>query len=1197
MKWTSFQREAIEYSGENILLAAAAGSGKTAVLVQRIIEHISDAEKKININELLVLTFTDAAAREMREKIAGEIERALEQNPNDEHLQKQRLLIHSANISTIHSFCMNILKSNIHLTDLPVNFSLISETENKILLAEALDDVLERFYGRINRDPSVAALVMGYGGIKNDKALRDTVLGLFHFSKSMAYPARWLNEAVREYRAVAERGSLDGSGWQKKLEEIVANAESDILDIYNDILTEIDERLMPTHPYAAFFADEASSIRLCFEHAKGKSYGDAREAILGFGFERMASGVRKAEGEIAAAQDRIKALRELAKNIAEDLQKLFKADEDELIKRITMTYPVLRTLKNIVLMLDRSYTRRKREKSFLDFNDLEHETLMLLAGKDKAPTNAALRLREKYKEILIDEYQDTNNIQDELFKILSKNDRNIFMVGDLKQSIYTFRNAVPKLFSDKYYDYEKENGNGHLIRLFKNFRSRRQVVDAVNFIFSCIMSLDVGDVSYTEDEYLIQGAEYPCADNETEFKTEFHLICSNAPAEAGTEPLDKNALEAYVAAKRIRDMIDAGMQIFDKSLKTMRPIEYRDIVVLMRNTKTPAPIFEMVFEECHIPVYTEVGRSYLSSPEVQTVLAFLQIIDNPRQDIPLIAVMRSPIWGFSAEDLAKMRVSMRKGQFFDAVEYAAASGNKAAADFLAELDILRNKAEYMSVERLMRSIYYEYGYYAYAGSMSRGAERQANLRLLFERAAEFEHTKMSGLFNFMNYIETIRSQGEDLTPAKTFGDGDNVVRIMTIHKSKGLEFPVVILADTARDFNTEDLKKNILWNGDAGLAADFVDTKMRVRYPSMPRELVANAARRELMSEEMRLLYVALTRAREKLIITATYKQTKKGLALPLLDRQKRVRIPYIKSKRCFRDWLMAAFVTHPAAGAIRTSFGFSEDIVKRDADFELETVVYPNESQVPVYSTYKDKDMPKPDFLAEAEDFEIELRDRLEYEYPNMWLGSIPIKMSVSEVKRMQSEEAEYVPMLEELRTHEMAKLEAVTGAEKGTVVHFVMQLAKPERINSVADVTALVEGLKAEKIINEAQAKAVDAKKVYAFFASELGRRLKDARRVEREFSFYTEACADEIFPQSKKAAILLQGTMDCFFEEKNGRVVLLDFKTDRVMTKAAAAVCAQKYRVQMKYYKKALAEILGKAVDECYLYFLECSEAIKM
>lgn len=1188
VRWTNEQREAIEYSGENILLAAAAGSGKTAVLVQRIIELICRKNDPASISELLVLTFTDAAAREMREKISDAIEKTLAQNPEDEHLQRQRLLMHSASISTIHSFCLNIIKNNIHMTDLPVNFSLVSETENKMMLGEALDGVLERFYGRINRDSSIADLVMGYGGIKNDSVLRETALSLFAFSKSLAYPSKWLNEAVRCFGDAAKMGTISGTVWQKWLTEKTKQSTLEIMQIYKDINREIELKLDLKHPYSAFFAEEEAAVCRMINHMDMTDYTSVRDALCSFGFERMASGVRSAEGEVLSTQQKIKALRQLAKDQMAELWEIYKIPEEDVIERIEKTYPVLRTLKNIVLITDRSYTKRKREKNFLDFSDLEHEALKLLNQESVAEA-----LRSKYREILIDEYQDTNYIQDAIFRTVSRDNSNIFMVGDLKQSIYTFRNAVPKLFSDKYYDYNKPLSGGHLIRLFKNFRSRTEVVDAVNFIFSCVMGLSAGDVDYTEDEYLIQGAQYPEEDAGGDFTPEFHFVCSNAEVEDGEERMSKHQLEAYIAARRIREMVDGKMQVFDKSTQKMRAIEYRDIVVLMRNTRSTAPVFEQVFEECSIPVYTEVGRSYLNSAEVQTVLSFLQIADNPRQDIPLIAVLRSPVWGFSPEELAKMRSEMREGCFFDALEFAAENGNEKAEDFLRELERFRTLSESAGIERLIWHIYYEYGYYAYSGAQSRGIERQANLRLLFERAAEFEHTGLSGLFSFMNYIETIKSQGDDLTPAKTLSDGDNVVRIMTIHKSKGLEFPVVILSDTGHDFNLMDLNKNIIWNNDAGLGADYVDTKMRIRYPSLPRDIVAAKSKSELVSEEMRLLYVALTRAREKLIVTGAFKQTKSGPSLPLYTNDGRAKPAYICGKKCFRDWIMAAILTHPDAENLRQYFGVDGCIKISDSSFKIKAVVYKNQSEVETSILKSVPDMASTEEqLTETRE---DIRERLGYEYPDKYLGRVPVKLSVSEVKRMQAEDEEYTPMLAELSVSDIRPLEKVTGADRGTVVHFVMQMADPKKINSPDDVTLLVRSLAQSGIISSAQADAVDSKKIFDFFDSEIGRRLKAAVRLEREFSFYTQAEIGEIYDTDEKGKILLQGTMDCFFEEADGRVVLLDFKTDRARSREEAERIALKYKVQMKYYKKALAEILGRCVDECYLYFLECGEMI--
>ncbi len=1191
VSWTREQREAIEYSGENILLAAAAGSGKTAVLVQRIIELICKETNPVDINRLLVLTFTDAAAKEMREKISDAIDKALRENPDDEHLQKQRLLMHSASISTIHSFCMNILKNNIHMTDLPASFSLISETENKMMIARSLDGVLERFYGRIDRDSSIADLVMGYGGIKNDNTLRETVLSLFNFSRSMANPVLWLNRSVREFKAAAETKSLKGTAWQGWLTEKTDGAYLEIVDIYRDIRGEIDRALGTDHPYSAFFAEEEASLLRVFDHMDMENYSSVRAALCSFEFARMASGRRGAEGEILAAQEKVKALRGLAKTVFADLWEFYKIPEEEMLARIAKLYPTLRTLKNIVLITDRSYTKKKREKNYLDFSDLEHEALKLISQN----TSALEALREKYQEILIDEYQDTNHIQDTIFQMVSRDNSNIFMVGDLKQSIYAFRNAVPKLFADKYYDYDGDGGGGHLIRLFKNFRSRSQVVDTVNFIFRSAMNPNVGDVDYTEEEYLIQGADYPDTDNQKDYIPEFHFVCSNGEVEDEGERLSKRELEAYAAAKRIREMVDGKMPVFDKARQIMRPIEYRDIVVLMRNTKSAAPVFEEVFESCSIPVYTEVGKSYLNSPEVQTVLCFLQIIDNPRQDIPLIAVMRSPVWGFTPEELAEMRAECQKGCFFDAVCNHANLGNQKAQNFLAEMEKLRRCAETEGTERLIWRIYYEYGYFAYAGAQSQGAIRQANLRLLFERAAEFEHTALSGLFSFMNYIETIRSQGDDLTPAKALSDGDNVVRIMTIHKSKGLEFPVVILADCDHEFNLSDLNKNIIWNTDVGLAGDYVDTKMRVRYPTLPRDIVAAKSKSELFSEEMRLLYVALTRAREKLIVICSFKQTKSGPSLPLYDEQMRIKPAYVRSKRCFKDWILAAIATHPQAGAIREHFDFEGMVPICDAGFEIKVFIQQNQQDIAVPEISEGISVTAD--MADFEDVEQEVKARLDYTYENAALCKIPAKLSVSEVKRAMADDGEYVPLIEELKISGTNPLERVSGAMRGTVVHFVMQAADPKAINSVEDVSSLIDRMVTDKIITQPQADSIDAEAIYQFFAGDLGRRMKAAVRLEREFSFYTKTAIDEIYHNGAEGEILLQGTMDCFFEEEDGKIVLLDFKTDRATSREAAIAASSRYRVQMKYYKQALSEILERPVDRCYLYFLDCGEAIEM
>ncbi len=1196
MDWTPQQREAIEYKGENVLLAAAAGSGKTAVLVERLIELIESGE--VSVNELLVLTFTDAAAGEMREKIKKAIGKALAKNPDNQHMQKQKLLIHSASISTVHSFCLNLLKSNIHLTDLPVDFSLISELENKIMFKEALDEVQERFYKNIDKDSSFANLAVGYGGIKNDSGLREFVTRLHNFSRSMAYPSQWLNYAVRAYRETAKTGRLQGEWWRTQLKDLVEKSQKELFDVYAQIEELLRNTLDATHPYHRVIGDDVADIKRVFEHIDSEDYTSVRSGVYSMSFGTL-RGRNKPEPDLTRAQNRIKHLRELATGIFGDLKECFALDETTVVDRIRASYPALRTLKNIVLMTDRCYRAKKREKSLLDFNDLEHEALKLLVSPVSEATEVALRLREKYKAILVDEYQDTNNIQDLIFKTVSRDNKNIFMVGDLKQSIYKFRNAVPKLFSEKYSLYGQADESGHLIRLFKNFRSRQGVVNTVNALFSCVMSPEVGDIDYTPEEYLVKGAGYPDVADEKVYDTEFHLICADfEDSELSSEQKkeERSALEARVAADRIKKMVDEGVPVFDKETGSLRPMEYRDIVVLMRKTKGVAPIFEQVFEESGIPVYSDVGHKYLESLEIQTVLSFLQIVDNPRQDIPLIAVMRSPMWGFSADELAEMRSEKKYGCFFDVVAAAAKRGNEKAQSFLAELSLLRKNAEYMGVDDLIHQVLFEYGYMAYVGSLDHGAERQANLRVLLERATEFERTNMSGLFSFMNYIDTMIAEEKDMTPAKTFGEGENVVKIMSIHKSKGLEFPVVILVNTANEFNLKDASRSIVWDEQGGIGLDYVELDRRIKYTSLPKTLVGLVLKKAFISEEMRLLYVALTRAREKLIVTSVMKSSEKKWKKLVWNKKGIVPSTLVRNLHTYKEWLLGAFLQHPKAVSLRQIADISEEYVDRSVDYGLDVYYYESPEKVPEISkpaqTERDFSDDCPRGLSEGVD------ERLEFRYSDAVRGDLPVKLSVSEVKRMQNEdEMVFTQVIRPLRTDDMAEMGVLTGAEKGTIVHFVMQMLDPKECDGPSDVAKKVFELVTEEIISPKQAKAVDCERIARFFESPVGQRMKKAVRCETEFSFYSAETAEELLKNGVDDEVLLQGTIDCFFVEEDGTVVLLDYKTDRAKTRDDAVRVAERYKVQLKYYKRALSKILDRAVDECYLYFMDCGEIVSV
>lgn len=1173
MEWTSSQKEAISYQGENILLSAAAGSGKTAVLVQRVIEKILDQKNPVSVSELLILTFTEAAAAEMKHKISDAINREFAKNPQNKHLKNQRILINSANISTVHSFCLEVIKGNIHKTDIPVNFTIIPEIDNAMLREKALDAVLARFYEDFERIPSFQKLVLGYGSDKGDSSLRDILLKVMNFALSMPYPAKWLSRSAAEYKFA----DFSASVWHKRLFEYAEKSLNRIIDIYDEILKSAEQYLAQDHPYPAFFALEREKFVRIADCIKEKDYDKTRQGLIALSFDRLP--VKKVtEPDAYLAQDNIKNFRALAKKRAEELKGLFSSDKESAAAQIRETEPLVRTFKNIILITLRLYKRMKRRQSYLDFNDLEHELIGLLADKEGKPTEVAKSLREKYKEILVDEYQDTNYIQEAMFRLISRNETNIFMVGDIKQSIYKFRNAVPDLFAEKY-DMYGGGEKGHLIKLAKNFRSREEVIDSVNFIFEKIMSRETGGVNYGADERLEPGAAYPQGENPESYITEFNIV-------NGREAEDPARAEAAQIARRIRNMVEGKeLIISDPETGAARPVRYRDLVILMRNTKSTAPVFEEVFEEFRIPLYSESGRSYLTTTEVQTVLSFLQIIDNPCQDIPLIAVLRSPLWRFNADMLAKIRAKKRGGVFYEAVTHAAENGDVSCARFVSELNSLRDEAEFMSVSDLVMAICNRYNYSAIAAGMAGGEQRAENLRLLYERAAEYDTARDGSLSGFMLYIETILSMGQDLSPAEINGENSDAVRIMSIHKSKGLEFPVVILANAFGQFNKTDISKSFLWHDRLGFGLRYVDTEKRVIYPSIPHKIIAGIALEELIAEEMRLLYVAMTRAKEKLIISAVIKSRTTAWASPYLAQDSMLTAGILNATS-LGDWICHALARHTAAEVLYDEFKLHYP---------------PSETEPQIRITLTDEETTRETAaeltadVARSSVVDDELYAKLANNYPNSESGAIPIKMSVSEAKRRLTEEEIYTPHVFTIPTISARNVERISATDRGTITHFVLQHIDMDKTNSAAEIDGEIRRMTDSGIISPSQSEAVDRASLLGFFNSPLGLRLKNAQKVWKEFNFYTETPAADFYPHIKSGEkILLQGTMDCFFREKDGKMVLIDYKTDRIGEDEIESR-SRFYLTQLKYYKSGLEAISGETNIEAYIYFLGPGKAV--
>ncbi len=1188
VNWTEQQREAIEARGGNLLVAAAAGSGKTAVLVERIIRMITDIKNPVPIDRLLVLTFTDAAAAEMKRKVADAIDKKLAEDPDNKWLREQSIKVGSASISTIHSFCSRIITNNVHLTDLPADFSLIDDTENEVLRASALDAVLESYYSRIDKKDGFRQLAQGWGGIKGDDSLRELALKLHDFSRSLAYPKKWLSQTCAgSYNTAAKYKSFDDTAWAELIEKSLSDTALSIADGLK-ILWQITEReIPPDHKYYAYYynmmAGFEGEFKAIISNAENR-FDRIKNLICSFEIPRAPS---KA-GLDDLLVKRLNGIRDnTVKANIKKAKEIIDLTEQEGVIRTAKCAPVVKALCQIVRQTEKVHQRYKKEKGVIDFSDLEHGLLRLICNERGEETPLCLKLREYYHEILLDEFQDTNALQFEIFKKLSKTSGNLFMVGDIKQCIYKFRNADPSIFMGLYKAYDRGEG-GRLIRLFKNFRSRSQVIDSVNYVFSSVMSESLGGVDYTEEEYLISGAVYP-DNNGCDTEVIITDVSELKSDDSTLEDFEKGELEAKCAAERIKKLVCCDkMRVTDKQTGELRDIKYGDITVLCRSSAECRSIEEALGRQ-GIPTQSETGRNYLDSLEVTTVLCFLQIIDNPLQDIPLIAVMRSPMFKFTADELAKIR-TCAEGRFYTAVRIAAETDEK-TAEFLEALLRLRGYAKYMGTDELVFKICNELHYLSYVGAMPNGDLRKANLKLLMWRCAEFEKGSLKGIFNFIKYIEMLKDRGRDLAPAKESAAQDEMVKIMTMHKSKGLEFPVVLLFGTARRFDTRDVYRNIIWDEKAGIGLDYVDTRQRVKFKVPIRTMIEGGLLRGLKAEEMRLLYVAMTRAKEKLIISSAVTERENRWRDTEFDESGRI-YPVIADKiMCMRDWVLASLMNSPYANLLREKADRQDIIPKASSDAVFE-LVFAKIGEAAETEEVSEKEQPE-----EAKAYQ-DIKERLDYVYPYTHLCRLPIKLSVSELKRRNMPDEDFSTGLLKLPTAMPEEKEDINAQERGVITHYVLQHIEISKTDTNGQIEKQIQNMINRGVISEAQGSVVDTSAIYGFFLSDIGTRLKAAKRVERELDFYMLVPPNEVDSNIKADGadeVILQGIADCLFFEDDG-IVLIDYKTDRV-GKSGAEKRSYIYKTQIEYYARGIAEIFNLPVKESYLYFLNCGESVKM
>ncbi|MGN1327843.1 MAG: helicase-exonuclease AddAB subunit AddA, partial [Clostridia bacterium] len=926
------------------------GSGKTAVLVERIIRKIID--EKIDIDKILVVTFTNAAAAEMRERILDAIYKKIEENPEDTNLQRQIILLNKASICTIDSFCLDVIKNNFYEIDVSANARVADSTEILLLQQELLDDIFEEKY--IANDKDFLKLINTYTKYNKDEELKELILNIYKYIQSNPFPEEWINKQVEmlNVKDNLEYENFSNTPWgQIIVKKIDEQLESYILKLEN-IATEMNR--FPEIEKSTNVIKE--DIALYSEIKQNLSDWDKSASLI----INLKNPTWKADKKV------VNDLVDEAKNIRDKVKDEFKANtkplmsclSEEAISDISYMYEILTKLKNLILEFSERFYQKKREKNIMDFSDMEHLALKILVKKDEngnvLKTDIAKKYEEKFEEIAIDEYQDSNLVQEYILNSVSRGN-NIFMVGDVKQSIYKFRQARPQLFLDKYnkYSLEPEQGQDRKIQLFKNFRSRKNILDFTNLIFEDIMSKNLGDIDYTQEEYLNLGANFEEISNQ-KLNTEINIIelkeeeniWKDEPEEESIDNEEENkegieeeriedvVLEARFVAKKIKELIDSKYQITAKSKDgdmIKRDIKYKDIAILLRSVKGIANVYEKEISELGIPVYSESSDGYLQSIEIETIMSLLRIINNPMQDIPLVTVMRSPIGNFTDNDLIEIRMNDRQSSFYEAL---LQTKNEKVNNFLNLLQELRNDEQYMALDEWIWNIYTKTGYMNYVSLMPNGNVRVSNLKMLFERAKQYESASFKGLFNFINFIDKIKFNSEDLTSAKIIGENEDVVRIMSIHKSKGLEFPVVILAGSGKQFNLRDLTDKVLLDEDLGIGPDYIDEEKHITFKTLAKKALAIKAKDDAISEEMRVLYVALTRPKEKLIIVGRQKDVNKKMAekqkvLEAYSLEKSEKInPYLLEKyRTYLDWLELVYLKE---GTANTKNIFSVDIIQK---------------------------------------------------------------------------------------------------------------------------------------------------------------------------------------------------------------------------------------------------------------------------
>lgn len=1187
---TAQQRAVVENRGGELLVSAAAGSGKTRVLVERLLGRVENEGE--NIDRFLVITYTKAAAGELRARIVEELSARLAERPGDRHLRRQTTRVYQAQISTIHSFCAQLLRENGHLLDIDPDFRLCDESEAAVLMAQTMDEVIEQRYENLCPEDDFAQLLDLIATGRDDSRLIQITLDIHSRVQSHPNPEAWLEHQL----AAFSTGELRDAGETVWGAFLLENAGQQAQYWRGQMAKTLelaygDEGLSKGYaPSLSATIDSLTALLSAFPKGWDAAAGSADIEFPRFGPVRNCGD--------PAAQIRIKGIRDKCRKRMGKVTALLSESSQQLFRDIAEVYPAVRGLFGLVLEFSEAYRKRKKDRGILDFSDLEHFAVNLLTGPDGAPTELAHQWAARYCEVMVDEYQDTNEVQNTIFTAISEGGRKLFQVGDVKQSIYRFRLADPTIFLKKYRSFkpfeEAAEGEPRRILLNRNFRSRPQVLEGANFLFRNIMSIPFGEMDYTEEESLHPGADFPGNPDGYAVELDALDLSSVGEKDDGEDKPARDLMEARFVARRIEELLNSGFPVSGGDGK-QRPACPGDMVILLRSPGTVLHHYAQALGERNLPWEADGGGDFLDATEVSVALSFLRIVDNPRQDIPLISVLRSPLYGFSADRLAEIRAGAEGGDFYGAL---LGDDGPDAVSFLADLSVLRDQACDMSCRQLLWALYKRTNLIGIFGAMGDGESRRGNLLALVECAQQFEEAGYKGLFSFLSYLDRVRANGGRFSRSSPAGEGAGV-RILSIHKSKGLEFPIVFLCGLARRFNREDMRRPMLFHPVLGVGPKGLDRERMVEYTTLARKAVSVKLEQEMMAEELRLLYVAVTRAREKLILVCALSGGGADLQRLAEDAECPVEPQALLNTQSTAQWVLLPALARPDGEALR-----------RGADVCVEPTAgncgpawdirWVDGSDLAVCQ----EELPGEGRSEQREEvpWEKDLLSRLTWRYPHGGDIEIPSKLTATQLKGrvLDEEAAEAAPkpsralafrqpraVLEEL---------GLTPAQKGTALHLVMQFINFGRTDSLMDVEEEIKGLVNRQMITHQQGEAASAEKILAFFASELGREVRAAPSLRREFKFSVLTPARDYYPEAGAGEkILLQGVIDCWFETESG-LTLLDFKTDRV-TEDTIFKRVEEYRPQLAAYSRALEEVTGKKVSRKILWFFQLDRGVTL